>query len=65
MSISIQTLNDALIAIAVTVGIAVALSIAYFVAGVFHERGQARAHAAVRPAPTPVHPDDTRELVSH
>jgi hypothetical protein len=67
MSISIQTLNDTIIALVTTVGIAVALSLAFLAAGAFAQRGRAHAGGAHRPVTTPAqHPtqtDDVRELV--
>jgi hypothetical protein len=69
MTINFQTLHDAIVAVITTVGIAVALSIAFVAAGAFVERGKAQARkvAHVRPiAGPPEHPtqtDDTRELV--
>jgi hypothetical protein len=64
---NMQTLTDALLAIAVTVGIAVGLSIAFVVAGAFFERGKARSRKAVHdagvPAQHPTQTDDARELV--
>jgi len=66
MSISIQTLNDALIALITTVGIAVALSLAFIAAGAFARRGRTHARSAVRAAAAAAqhstHTDD-RELV--
>jgi len=46
--VNIQTLQDALIAIVTTVGIAVAVSIAYIAAGAVYERGQKRTAKARR-----------------
>ena len=66
MSIDLQSLNDAIIAIVSTVGIAVAVSLAFVAAGAFFERGKARAAQAVRAAVPQQHPtrtDDARELV--
>jgi hypothetical protein len=67
MSISIQTLHDTLIALTVTVGVAVALSIAFVAAAAFFERQKNRAGHAARPAAQmPQHPtqtDSPRELV--
>ena len=67
MSISMQTLSDTIVALITTVGIAVALSLAFVAAGAFVERGRKRASRAVRAAHAPaLHPtqtDDTRELV--
>jgi hypothetical protein len=64
MTIQMQTLNDALIAIAAVVAVAVALSLAFVAAGAFFERGKARAthRPAVVPAQHPTQTDD-RELV--
>ena len=62
-----QTLNDTIVALIITVGIAVALSLAFVAAGALFERNRKQAGRAVRPAYAPVqHPtqtDDTRELV--
>jgi hypothetical protein len=66
MSISIQTLNDTLIALITTVGIAVALSVALLAAGAVARRSRTHARPAVRAAGTPAqHPTQTddRELV--
>jgi hypothetical protein len=69
MTISFQTLHDAIVAVLATVGIAVALSIAFAVAGTFFERGKAQArkvahvHASAAPAQHPTQTDDVRELV--
>ena len=69
MTISIQTLQDAIVALLTTVGIAVALSIAIVAVGAFLERGKARARKAAHlpasagPAQHPTQTDDTRELV--
>lgn len=66
MSISIQTLNDTIIALITTVGIAVALSLAFLAAGAFAQRRRAHARGAVRPEVPAQHPtqtDDVRELV--
>jgi hypothetical protein len=67
MTINMQTLNDAIIALITTVGIAVALSLAFVAAGTFFQRGRKHAGRAVRaahaPAQHPIQTDDTRELV--
>ena len=66
MTISMQSLHDALIAVFVTVGVAVALSIAFIAVGAFVERGKARASHAIHrgaPAQHPTQTDDARELV--
>jgi hypothetical protein len=69
MTISIQTLHDAIVAVVATVGIAVALSIAFVAVGTFVERGKVRArkvghaHAVAAPAQHPTQTDDARELV--
>jgi len=66
MSIDLQSLNDAIIAIVSTVGIAVAVSLAFVAAGAFFERSKARAAQPVRAAVPLQHPtqtDDARELV--
>jgi hypothetical protein len=66
MTISMQTLQDALIALFVTIGVAAAFSIAFAAVGAFAERGKTRAsrvrYAAV-PAQHPTQTDDVRELV--
>jgi hypothetical protein len=67
MSVSMQTLHDALIAIVTTVGIAVAVSIALVAAGAVFERDRARqargrGHGTV-PAQYPTQTDDARDLV--
>jgi hypothetical protein len=67
MSVSIQTLQDALVAIGITVGIALALTIALVAVGALFERGRAdradvrRSGPVLAPHPTPT--DDARELV--
>jgi hypothetical protein len=67
MSINFQTLNDTIIALITTVGIAVALSLAFVAASAFARRSRTHARAAVRavaaPAQHPTQTDDTRELV--
>jgi hypothetical protein len=67
MSISMQTLNDTIIAMITTVGVAVALSLAFAAAGAFFERSRTHAHRTTRPAGTPAQQptqtDDVRELV--
>jgi len=69
MTISMQTLHDTLVAIVTTVGIAVALAIAFVAIGAYVERGKARtgklvhARTAVAPAQHPTQTDDARELV--
>jgi hypothetical protein len=56
-----------LIAIAVTVGVAIAWTVAIMVAGAAWQRDQARALRALHPATSPsqdtTQTDDTRELV--
>jgi hypothetical protein len=49
MTINMQTLHDALVAIVTTVGIAVAVSIAFLAAGAVFERGQSRTAKPRRP----------------
>jgi Alphavirus glycoprotein J len=65
--ISIQTLQDVLIALATTVGIAVAVTLAFMAAGALFERDQARAakarHLLVAPAQQSSQADQARELV--
>ena len=67
MSIDMQTLNDTIIALITTVGIAVALSLAIVAAGALARRGRAHSratgHAVAAPAQHPVQTDDARELV--
>jgi hypothetical protein len=67
MIISIHTLQDVLIALLTTVGIAVAVSIAFMAAGAVFKRDQARVARARRPVAVPAqHPtqtDEARELV--
>jgi ABC-type thiamine transport system ATPase subunit len=67
MSIDMQTLNDTIIALITTVGIAVALSLAIVAAGALTRRGRAHSrttgHAVAAPAQHPVQTDDARELV--
>lgn len=67
MSISFQTLNDTVIALITTVGIAVVLSLAFLAAGAFAQRRRTHVRPAVRPVAVPAqHPtqtDDARELV--
>lgn len=62
---TISTLQDALIALFVTVGIAVALAVAFVAVEAFVERGTARARHAVHAAPAqhPTQTDNARELV--
>ena len=66
MTINMQTLSDAIIALVTTVGIAVALSLAFVAAGAFFERGRKQAgravHAAHGPVQHPTQTDDVREL---
>jgi hypothetical protein len=67
MSITMQSLNDTIIALITTVGIAVALSLALVAAGAFFERSRKHsrqsAHVRHTPAQHPTQTDDTRELV--
>lgn len=67
MSIDMQTLNDTIIALITTVGIAVALSLAIVAAGALARRGRAHSrtpgHAVAAPVQHPVQTDDARELV--
>jgi uncharacterized membrane protein YciS (DUF1049 family) len=58
---TIQTL----IAIAVVVGIAVAWTLAFVVAGTIWQRDQARAAKAPREVTIPAQADDAPELVLH
>jgi hypothetical protein len=61
-----SSLNDAIIAVLITVGVAVAISIALMLAGTLYERSASRSHRAVRgfaaPCQQPTQTDD-RELV--
>jgi hypothetical protein len=67
MTINMQILGDAIIALITTVGVAVALSLAFVAASAFLERGRKQRGHAVRPVHAPAqHPtqtDDARELV--
>ncbi|HEY2638401.1 MAG TPA: hypothetical protein VGI66_00765 [Streptosporangiaceae bacterium] len=66
MTISMQSLQDALVAVFVTVGIAVALSVAFVAVGAFVERNKARAAHAIHGSEAAQHPtqtDNARELV--
>ena len=67
MTINMQTLNDVIVALITTVGIAVALSLAFVAAGAFFERSRNRASRAVRAAHAlaqhPTQTDNVRELV--
>jgi hypothetical protein len=60
-------LNDAIVAVLITVGIAVAISIALTLAGTLFARSARRGHRAVTgvaaPAQQPTQTDDVRELV--
>ena len=61
-----STLNDAIIAVLVTVGVAVVISIALMLAGAVYERSTWRSRHALRdaaPAQQPTQTDDLRELV--
>jgi hypothetical protein len=67
MSIPMQSLNDTIIALVTTVGIAVALSLALIAAGAFFERSRKHTRQTSRPsrapAQHPVQTDHARELV--
>ena len=63
MTISIQALNDTVIALITTVGIAVALSLAFLAAGAFAQRSRTHVRAAAAPSQHPTQSDDARELV--
>jgi hypothetical protein len=66
MSISIQNLNDVIVALVTIVGIAVIISGAIIAASAFFQRGNARTGHAVPatvPAQQPTQMDDARELV--
>jgi hypothetical protein len=61
-----STLNDAIIAVLITVGVAVAFSLALVLAGAVFERPTWRSRHAVRdsaPAQQLTQTDDLRELV--
>ena len=60
---SIQTLYDALIALAVVVGIAVVYTLAIVAAGALYRRDELHAARAVATAPQPAPADDARVLV--
>lgn len=60
------TLQDAIVALLITVGVAVAISIAFALAGAFFSRTTAREARSIRDAGPVQHPtqtDDVRELV--
>jgi hypothetical protein len=67
MAINMQTLNDTIVALITTVGIAVALSLAFVAAGAIFERSRKQARRIARPGHTPARhatqTDDARELV--
>ena len=66
MTITMQSFQDALIAVFVTIGIAAALAVAFMTVGAFVERGKTRASRAIHavaPAQHPTQTDDARELV--
>jgi hypothetical protein len=67
MSITMQSLNDTIIALVTTVGIAVALSLAIVGASAFFQRGRKQTRQAAgphhAPAQHPVQTDSARELV--
>jgi hypothetical protein len=67
MTINMQVLSDAIVALITTVGVAAALSLAFVAASAFFERSRKQRGHAVRPVHGPAqHPtqtDDTRELV--
>jgi hypothetical protein len=67
MTINMQSLTDTIIALITTVGIAVALSVAFVAVGALFERDRKQDRRAVRsahgPALHPTQTDDTRELV--
>jgi hypothetical protein len=61
-----SSLNDAIIAVLITVGVAVTISIALMLAGAFYERTTRHSRRAVRgaaPSLQPTQTDDARELV--
>jgi hypothetical protein len=67
MSITMQSLNDTIIALVTTVGIAVALSLAIVGASAFFQHSRKQTRQAARPdhapAQHPVQTDSARELV--
>jgi hypothetical protein len=67
MSITMQSLNDTIIALVTTGGIAVVLSLAIVAAGASFERSRKHsrraAHPGHAPAQHPVQTDSARELV--
>jgi hypothetical protein len=67
MSITIQGLHDAIVAVIAVAGIAVVFAVALTVAGTFWDRSRNQARKAVRavaiPAQHPTQTDDARELV--
>ena len=69
MTVNFQGLHDALIAIVASVGVAVAIAIAFVAIGAFVERGKAqagklaRSHGVVAPAQHPTQTDSARDLV--
>ena len=67
MTINLQTVNDVLVAIVTTVGIAVAVSLLFVAAGAVFERGQTRTANARRagavPAQHPTQSDEAGELL--
>jgi hypothetical protein len=67
MSITMQSLNDTIIALVTTFGIAVALSLAIVAAGASFQRSRKQIRQTARPAHAPAqHPvqtDSARELV--
>lgn len=61
-----SSLNDAIIAVLITVGVAAVFSLAIVFAGALFERSTGRSRHAVRdsaPAQQPTQTDDLRELV--
>ena len=69
MSINIQGLHDAIVAVIAVAAIAVILSVALTAAGAFWQRSRGQARKALRtasvPAQHPTQTDDARELVLH
>ncbi len=67
MSVSMPTLQDALVALVITIGIALAVTIAIVAAGAFFERDRAHKALVRRSSPAPAqHPtqtDEARDLV--
>ncbi|MBO0835015.1 MAG: hypothetical protein J2P28_05770 [Actinobacteria bacterium] len=63
MVIDSQTLNDAIVALLVTVGIAVALSLALTAAAAIHQRDKARGSQGASQPTRREQADDSREPI--